>query len=421
MRDILYVSLKTEFYIARRLSSRSGGAKASVMERVATIATAVSLAVIVVTLSVVVGFKDNLAHLLSSATSDIVVTAPASRGVVSGVLVGRTAEVEDMIANSPIVRFSPYVAKEGVLKSDDNIVGVMLKGVDTLYDASFYNEHMVEGHFPRVGYDPRRKDIALSRRVADQMDVACGDRIEMVFIDDKGAVLRDRFELTGIYHTGVEIIDQGYVFTDMRNVARLYDGDSDMVTGYELWLGDGVDATELCSMLNDEFLYIYMAGGEDVEAFTMEDIYPDIFGWLATHDVTAQAVIVIMLIVALLNMTTSLLIIVLERQRMIGELRALGMRRHAVLRIFLFRALFVFGRGVAWGVVIGVLLVVVQHLWAVMPLPSEGYILDAVPAALCWGLWAVAILGVVVVTLLFMLLPASFATRISPAEIMRYE
>lgn len=413
--------MKTEFYIARRLSSRRGGAKAGVMERVATIATAVSIAVIVVTLSVVVGFKHNLASLMSSASSDIVLTAPASRGVVSGVLIERSTEVEDIAMSVPHIRMTPYTAKEGVLKSEDNIMGVMLKGVDESYDSSFYEEHMVEGCFPRIGLDPRRKDIALSRRVAEKMEVGVGDRIEMVFIDDEGGVLRDRFEISGLYSTGVDIIDLGYIFTDMRNVARLYDGDTSMITGYEMWLEEGADAQTIAEMLNDKFIELYLQGGQDVEAFTMQDIYPNIFGWLATHDVTAQAVVIIMIIVALLNMTTSLLIIVLERQRMIGELRAMGMRRGAVLEIFLFRALFIFGRGVAWGVVVGVVCAALQHIWAIVPLPTEGYILDAVPAAMCWGWWAMVIIGVVAVTLLFMMLPAAFATRISPANTMRYE
>lgn len=391
------------------------------MERVATIATAVSIAVIVVTLSVVVGFKHNLASLMSSASSDIVLTAPASRGVVSGVLIERSAEVEDIAMSVPHIRITPYTAKEGVLKSEDNIMGVMLKGVDKSYDSSFYEEHMVEGCFPRIGLEPRRKDIALSQRVAEKMEVGVGDRIEMVFIDDEGGVLRDRFEISGLYSTGVDIIDLGYVFTDMRNVARLYDGSESMITGYEMWLEEGADAQTIAEVLNDKFIDLYLQGGQDVEAFTMQDIYPNIFGWLATHDVTAQAVVIIMIIVALLNMTTSLLIIVLERQRMIGELRAMGMRRGAVLEIFLFRALFIFGRGVAWGVVVGVVCAALQHIWAIVPLPTEGYILDAVPAAMCWGWWAMVIIGVVIVTLLFMMLPAAFATRISPANTMRYE
>jgi lipoprotein-releasing system permease protein len=306
-----------------------------------------------------------------------------------------------------------------VLKSDDNIVGVLLKGVDSLYDSSFYEERMVEGAFPNLSAEPRKKEILLSKRVAQKMDISVGDRVEMVFIDDRSGVLRDRFTLSGIYHTGVDFLDNSYAITDMRNVARLYGGD--MLTGYDIWLDDGIDAEAFAEDMDNALLELYFTHGVLAEAFSMQRLFPHIFGWLATHDVTALAVVVIMLIVALLNITTSLLIIVMERQRMIGVLRALGMHRGAVIRIFLYRALFILGRGMVWGIAIALTMIFVQHTWAIIPLPTEGYLLDAVPAALCWGWWILAIAGIVIATVVFMLIPATFSTRISPSVIMRYE
>ena len=413
--------MRVEFDIARRLSSRKAGNKAGIMERVATIATGVSIAVIIITLSVVIGFKHDLRSLLSGATADITVTAPQSGGVVSGRRIANSAAMAGVMQRQDIVRISAYTAKEGVLKSDENILGVLLKGVDSSFNSTFYEEHIVEGRFPRVGKEPRTKDILISRSIARKMNVGVGERIEMVFVDADGGILRDRFEICGLYHTGVDVIDSGIVLTDMRNVARLYDGNSAMVTGYELWLAEGVDGAVVADELNDAFIDLYLETGCEAEAFTAEEVFPDIFGWLATHDVTALAVVVIMIIVALLNMTTSLLIIVLERQRMIGELRALGMHRSSVVRIFLFRALFIIVRGVLWGVVAGVALVVIQEMWAVIPLPAEGYLLEAVPVALCWGWWLVAAVATIATTLVVMLLPAALAAKISPSKIMRYE
>ena len=410
-----------EFDIARRLSSRKAGNKAGIMERVATIATGVSIAVIIITLSVVIGFKHDLRSLLSGATADITVTAPQSGGVVSGRRIANSAAMAEVMQRQDIVRISAYTAKEGVLKSDENILGVLLKGVDSSFNTTFYEEHIVEGRFPRLGKEPRTKDILISRSIARKMNVGVGERIEMVFVDADGGILRDRFEISGLYHTGVDVIDSGIVLTDMRNVARLYDGNSVMVTGYELWLAEGADGAVVAEELNGAFIDLYLETGCEAEAFTAEEVFPDIFGWLATHDVTAMAVVVIMIIVALLNMTTSLLIIVLERQRMIGELRALGMHRGAVVRIFLFRALFIIVRGVLWGVVAGVALVVIQEMWAVIPLPAEGYLLEAVPVALCWGWWLVAAVATIATTLVVMLLPAALAAKISPSKIMRYE
>lgn len=411
--------MNTEFYIAQRLSRRDGGDKAGIMERVATVATAVSIAVIIITLSVVVGFKRDLAELISGATADVTITAPQSGGVVSSVGVPRSEAVERLLMDERIERKSRFTTKEGVLKSDDNIVGILLKGVDSLYNTHFYAERIVEGSLPALGGEPRKKEVMLSERVARRMDVGVGERIEMVFVDDKSGVLRDRFVVSGLYNTGVEFIDNSYAITDIRNVARLYN--EDITTGYDVWLREGVDAELFAEDMDERMLELYFEEGINIEAFSMQRIFPHIFGWLATHDVTALVVVVIMIIVALLNMTTSLLIIVMERQRMIGQLRALGMRRSAVVRLFLFRALFILGRGVVWGAIMGLVLVTVQHLWDVIPLPSEGYLLDAVPTAMCWGWWIATIAGVVVTTLLFMLIPAAYSTRISPSVIMRYE
>ena len=157
--------------------------------------------------------------------------------VIHGEAFENISEVARQVASSGMV----------LLKNDDNIVGVLLKGVDTLYDQRFYQSNITEGSFPRIGLEPRSKDILLSERVARKMDVEVGDRIEMLFVDHDGGVLRDRFQISGLYSTGVDFLDEGYAFTDMRNVARLYDGDNDVVTGYEIWLREGSSASIIFS------------------------------------------------------------------------------------------------------------------------------------------------------------------------------
>lgn len=391
------------------------------MERVATIATAVSLAVVVVTLSVVVGFKQELDAKISGSVSDIVITAPESRGTVSAAHIKRSASIEQLLNDQRIEHYSAYRAKEGVIKSDDNIVGILLKGVDSLYNTSFFAQSMVEGELPRLVGEPRSKDIIISESVARKMDVVVGDRIEMVFIDIDGTVLRDRFAISGLYRTGVDALDNTYALTDIRNIARLYDGVQEHITGYEVWLREGMDRAAMTDELNYNLMELYFEEGIITEAFAIDDIFIEIFSWLATHDVNAVVIVVIMIIVALLNMTTALLIIVFERKRMIGELRAIGMRQGSIIRLFVYRALFIVVRGVAWGATIGIALAVLEHTCHIIPLNAEGYLLDAVPAALCWGWWALSIVATVIITLIVMLLPAAFSARISPAETMRYE
>ena len=413
--------MSNEFYIAKRLSSRKHGERAGIMERVATVATAISLCVIVVTLSVVVGFKQSVDRLLSGASADVVVTAPQSMGLLSPVLLERNAELERVLMSDGVDHLSPYLAKEGVIKSDDNIVGVVLKGVDSLYDFSFFERYLVDGELPRVGREPRSRDVIISSNIAQKMDVGVGDRIEMLFVDDRDGLLRDRFAVSGVFKTGLDVVDDMLIISDIRNVERFYADGKSSVTGYELWLAEGYDVEAVQQMLNDSLVELYFSQEINAEAFSMQQIHPNLFGWLATHDVNALFITIIMIVVALLNMTTALLIIVLERQRMIGQLRAMGMSRASVVRVFIFRALFIVMRGVLWGSAVGIMLVVVQHTFAIMPLPSEGYILSTVPVALCWQLWMVAIVVASAVTMLMMILPALFAAKVSPSKAIRYE
>lgn len=413
--------MNVEFDIARRLSSRKSGLRAGIMERVATIATTISLAVIIVTLSVVAGFKQNIDELLTGASADIVVTAPESRGVVSSAVVPKCGELEQVLNHDMVESYSSYLAKLAVVKSDDNIVGVMLKGVDSLYNMNFFEKHLVEGDLPRLMGEPRSKDIIISRAVAQSMDIGVGDRVEMVFIDGSSGVLRDRFAVSGVYETGLTGIDDMLVISDIRNVKRFYDRSQEWVTGYELKLKSEADSELVADELNDRLIELYLEHEINAEAFTIATIFPQLFGWLATHDVNAIFITVIMIIVALLNMTTALLIIVLERQRMIGELRAMGIKRSGVVRIFVFRALFIIMRGVVMGAAIGVILCLIQHFFGVVPLPAEGYILTTVPAALCWGRWLVAVVATIVITLVMMILPSMLAARVSPSKAIRYE
>ena len=413
--------MSNEFYIAKRLSSRKHGERAGVMERVATIATAISLMVIVVTLSVVVGFKESVDAMLSGASADVVVTAPQSMGTLSPVLLERSDELVELLDDEPVVRYSPYLAKEGVIKSDDNIIGVVLKGVDSLYNFAFFEKYLVEGALPRIGREPRSRDVMLSVDVAKKMDVGVGERIEMLFVDPNDGLLRDRFEVCGLFKTGLDVVDDALVISDIRNVERFYASGKSAVTGYELWLQPGADVEVGAAVLNQRFIELYFEHEINAEAFTMQTIYPNLFGWLATHDVNALFISIIMIIVALLNMTTALLIIVLERQTMIGELRAMGMSRWSVVKVFVFRAMFIVMRGVGWGTLCGIALVMLQHIFGIMPLPAEGYILSTVPVAICWRLWALAVIVATAVTMLVLILPSLYAARVSPAKAIRYE
>ena len=289
------------------------------------------------------------------------------------------------------------------------------------YDTSLLGEWLVRGQMPRIGDSIRTKDILLSQLLADRLEVGVGDRIEMLFVDGGERPRRDRFKVSGIYASGLDEMDRTMVFTDIRNVQRLCDWTADEISGYEIRVRALDEAPAFARTLGRTLLYDEGEGTENLAVESVTERYANIFDWLKAHDVNAAVVIGIMLVVAFFNMTSALLILVLERTRMIGLLKALGMRSRQIRAVFLWRAAFVALRGLGWGNLVGLGLCVVQHTTHLVKLNPEGYLLSEVPISLGWGWWLALNAGFIAVIVLLLMIPASIVSRIKPEETIRYE
>ena len=219
----------------------------------------------------------------------------------------------------------------------------------------------------------------------------------------------------------MEEMDDYSVLTDLRNVQRLSLWESYRISGYEILTTSFADAPRLAARIDHKLLYDETLESENVAALSVEEMNPGTFDWLKAHDVNAAVILVIMLVVAFFNMSVALLILVFERIRMIGILKALGMQNSSLRRIFLFRAARIARVGLLWGNGVGLALCAVQQWFAPIKLDAEGYLLSAVPIALEWDWWLLLNGGFVVVILLLMQLPTAVVTTVKPDETMRYE
>ena len=210
-------------------------------------------------------------------------------------------------------------------------------------------------------------------------------------------------------------------FTDLRNVQRLADWQEDEVSGYELRTDDFAHSDDFARRVALRLLYDDGDEAQNLTVTSLRELYPNIFDWLAAHNVNAAVIVGIMLVVAFFNMASALLILVLERTRMIGLLKALGMRNGPLRRIFLYRAAFIALRGMAWGNGVGLLLCLLQQWFHVVKLDSEGYLLSEVPIALEWGWWLLLNAGVLAVIVLLLGLPTYIISSIKPEQTIRYE
>lgn len=410
------------FFIARRTARSGAGRNAGVMQRIAVVSVALSIAVMLVSVAVMMGFKREIARKMVGFTGHVVLTDIRSVQTPDAASVRRTPHLEALVHSVPgFVAATPYAVKSGIIRTDDTVEGVLLKGVDATHDWTAFREWLVEGALPRIGDSIRTKDILLSRSLARRLRTNVGDKIEMLFVEQDAQPHRDRFKISGIYASGMDEMDNALILTDLRNVQRLAGWQPDETTGYEITTSDLAEAATFADALNDRLFHSDADETVNLTAHSVQWLYPNVFDWLKAHDVNAAVILGIMLVVAFFNMATALLILVLGHTRTIGLLKTFGMRNGQLRRIFLYRAGFVALRGLAWGNSIGLGLCLLQAATHIVRLDPEGYLLSEVPIALSWGQWAALNAGFLAAIVALLVVPASIVSTVKPEETIRYE
>ncbi len=389
------------------------------MIRISLATTALGVAVMILSLAVVFGFKSEISAKVDGFVGRLQVTALAwgSQGETP---VSRVAELEEWMDSRPEVEHTTlHATRSGVFKSDAAVVGVALKGVESADEGSFWRENLVEGELPRMD-SVRRKDVLISSKMAALLDVTLGDKVEFMFVEMGAPARRDRYRVCGIYDTGFGEMDGRYAITDIRNVQRLAGWESNQISGYEIHTREGADVENLAYELYVKSIELE----SDSTPLMVVDVVeqnPTIFDWLKAHDVNAVVIITIMFVVSLLAALSALLIMLLERTRTIGILKALGMPNGDVQRIFLYRSLFVAIQGVVLGDLLGVGLCLAQKHLHLVKLDSEGYFLSEVPIDIdLWSVLAVD-LGVIALLMAVLALPTMIITKIKPDKTIRYQ
>lgn len=417
--------MKIEYMLAERTARYEKGSRSTVMMRLASVTVGLGIAVMIITLSVVAGFRQQINGALRGMMADMTICDVSGFMRQESEAVRPSEEfVREVEALRGVKSISPQVVLNGMAKSGDNVAGLQLKGIDAEYATEWWQSVIVEGSLPDVAAEHRGKELLLSEATAQKLDVAVGDKVEMLFAVDDERPRRDRFKVSGIYRTGLEEMDLRLAVADMRDVRRIAGWADDEVSGYDVMLDDGADA----EAVSDEIFQIidrrYDAGDESVGSLVVNSIrerFPVVYDWLKAHNINARVIIVIIMVVVLFNMAAAMLIMVLDRTAMIGSLKALGMRNGAIRRMFIYRAARLFVAGALWGNVVALVLVGVQAVWHPVELNPSGYMLTYLPVKV--ELWRVVLLnvGALAVTVVVMLLPSAMIARISPSESLKYK
>ena len=416
-----------ELFIARKVhfSSTTGSRQVTPPAvRIAIIGIALGLATMLLSVAIIIGFKKEVRNKVIGFGAHIQITNFDSNTsyATTPIMVGDTLlnELQSFPGIHHVERFATI---PGLLKTEHDAQGIVLKGIDEHFDWTFFREHLKEGDIFEVDPEKMTTDVIISRYLANLLDLKYEDTFQVFFLQsfELDQVRARRFTIRGIYETGFIDYDKIFIYADIKQVRHLNGWDNNAVSGIELFVNDYNHLDETADQL-----YFHMIEKRDSEGNffytrSIKDLNPMIFNWLGVLDLNVVIILVLMMAVSGFTMISGLLIIILERINMIGILKALGQRDQSIRAIFLYISFFLIVKGMIWGNVIGGIICIVQSRFRLIKLDPSVYYLDAVPIDFSFMNWLLINVGVLTVSLLMMLGPSYLITKINPAHTIRFE
>ena len=388
---------------------------------IATVGVAIGLAVMIITVAVVFGFKHTIRDKVVGFGSHLQIenfvaqqTGNPAPVCISDTLMRQLKQTEG------VRHIATYTMTQGILKTDDDFLGVVFKGVDEYYDTQFLKDNLTAGELPHFSREKGKYDLLISQKMASQLRLKTGDKVSAYFVGYDDVRVR-KFTVKGIYQTNMKQFDDMLCFTHYPIPQRLNNWEEDQCSGAEISVTDferlDETADKMVSLVNrktDRY-------GETLSSQTITEAYPQIFSWLSLLDINVWIILALMVCVAGFTMISGLLIIILERTQMIGILKALGARNNMVRHTFLWFAVFIIGRGMLIGDIIGIGLVVLQQQTGFIELDAASYYVDKAPMELNLLLVALLNVATLAVCVLALIAPSFLVSHIHPAKSMHYE
>lgn len=406
--------MKATRFISSRIFSLSKENLSSAVMKIAIISIALGMSIMLISIAVVVGFKNQIKDKVVGFVSPIQIQALNQNESME-----ETPFVYDSLLNSKLLH--PFIQsvhssanKAGLVKTDEEIHGVVLKGVDKDYNWDYIAANLIDGEIPQYVEDERSNDVVLSKVVADKMLLGVGDDVRIWFVGDDMKTRGRKFNVKGIYETGFVECDERFIYCDLNQIRRLNGWNDNQVGHLEIFLTEGADSGEVNN-------YIYYSIPTNLISHTARELYPQIFDWLDLQDMNVVIIIALMLLVAGITIISMLLIIVLERTSTIGVLKALGANNSFIRKVFMQRSRKVLLIGMLLGNVFGIGLCLIQKYTEIIKLSPESYYLSSVPIELTFNNVILLNVGTFVLWVLMMLIPTMVINNINPSKSIRFE
>lgn len=389
--------------------------------RIATAGVAIGLAVMIVSVSVVLGFKHTIRDKVIGFGSHITVTNFLALQDDRPYPISMNDSIMEAIKSiDGIKHVQRYAMKQGILKTENDFMGVMFKGVAEDYDTTFIHDNLVEGAVPKFSSETGSNKILISKTNADKLGLKSGDRVFAYFINGNDVRAR-RFNVAGIYQTNLTKFDNAICFCDLYTAVKLNNWEKDQASGAEITVDNYDRLATVEKTIVKRVNRTTDRHGETYSSATVEQLNPQIFTWLDLLDLNVWIILALMVCVAGITMISGLLIIILERTNMIGVMKALGARNRTIRHTFLWFAVFIIGKGMLWGNVIGIGLTALQYFTGIVSLDPTTYYVNTVPVEFDMPLIATINIATLIVCVAALIAPSHLVSFIHPAKSMRYE
>ena len=415
----------TELFIARRIFFAKGTSR-KFSESIVTFAVfgiAFGLFVMILSVAIVTGFKNEVRNKVVGFGSHIQLVNFDSNSSYETVPVSKNQPWLKEIRNMKGIKtVQSFATKPGIIKTEDEIHGIVLKGIGSDFDWSFFKANLVEGSVFSVSDSTRSDDVLVSRQVASLLKLRIGDPLYTYFLNEETKTQKMRkFKICGIFSTSLEEFDRLFVLADIAHVQKLNDWNSDQISGFEISIRDFSELGALTQQIRRITLKYSKEDDTVLRPVAITSKYPQIFDWLNLLDMNVWIILGLIILVAGFNMVSGLLILMLERTSMIGILKAVGTGNWSIRKIFIYISTFLILRGMLWGNLAGLAFCLIQSKFGIFKLDSTSYYLDTVPINLEMNHLLLLNAGTIIITLMMLLVPSWYVTKIEPDKAIRFD
>ena len=434
--------MNLEYFIAKRVAASNNQSFSRLIIRIAIAAIALCLTVMICATAMISGFKKEISDKIFGFNGHIQVTGLGASSIALETpaidknqdfypelgnlgsipylgkrkLFGRelTGKLVEMETKGGIRHIQVYALRPGIIKTKTAIEGIVLKGIGDDFDWTFMKKYLQKGQLLNLKDSIVQPDILISQQTADRLEVDTGSQFIVHFIKEDSDPIKRRLKVTGIYKTGLGEFDKGFALVDIRFIQQLMGWKADQVGGFEIFLDD-IDDLEVFT----EYIY-YEEIPSNLMGENIKQLLPNLFGWLEFQNVNEVVILSLMIVVAIINMVTALMILIIERTGMIGILKAIGSTDWSIRKIFLYHAAWIIGLGLLFGNLVGLALCFLEDKFHFIRLSEENYYLSYAPVDLSFWTLLLLNLGTLIITVSFLIIPTYLVTKIDPVKAIRF-